>query len=86
MFTELTTRYIELKYSVAATRDDWNTLAQSAASAIKSIKADKEAVYRDGPKVHGVRQQSRLDVLDEREFRMCALFDNASDMAHRSIK
>lgn len=47
---------------------------------VKEIKAAKEKVYTDFPGVHGRFQQSQLDVLDIREYKACAMFDNISDM------
>jgi hypothetical protein len=82
--TEITARYINLKYA-AATKSDWRSLMLDAGSVIKTIKSEKEAVYTDGPKVHGARQASQLDILDEREFRISAVYDNAMNMMVRAI-
>lgn len=52
----------------------------SGSERTNAIKADKNEVYENGPKVHGARQQSRLDMLDQWEMKACAVFDNANDM------
>jgi hypothetical protein len=82
--TKITARYIDLKYA-AATKSDWRSLMVDAGSVIKLIRAEKEAVYTDGPKVHGARQASQLDILDEREVRMSAVYDNAMNMMVRAL-
>ena len=68
-------QYISLKHG-AHTVEQWKVLARRTAEVIEMIKCEKETVYAEGPSVHGRFTQSKLDVLDGREFRMCAIFDN----------
>lgn len=79
MNTELTARYIDAKYH-GATREALTALRKDVAVEIESIKAAKSDVFARYPGVHGRFQQSQLDVLDIREMKACALFDNVTAM------
>jgi len=81
---QISNRYISLKFS-AASREDWMGLAKDAAKIISLIKSEKSDVFANGPRVHGAAQQSQLDVLDMREQRMCAVFDNAQMAAYKLV-
>lgn len=76
---ELSTAYLDLKYGVV-TKAACKAVMGQAVNVLNAIKADKNEVYENGPKVHGARQQSRLDMLDQWEMKACAVFDNANDM------
>ncbi len=80
MNTELSARYITAKYSNLS-RAELLSLQNDASKELQSIKADKEAIY-SRPGIHGRYQQSQLDVLDIREQKVCAIFDNVSDMIY----
>lgn len=82
--TKITERYIALKYGEAP-RSEWKALMVDAGQVISAIKAEKSEIFTNGPKVHGRFQQSQLDILDEREFRMSAVYDNAMNMMVRAI-
>lgn len=75
----LAARYISAKYDNPS-RAELLQLQQDIAAELKSIKAEKEDVYTRYPGVHGRFQQSQLDVLDIREQKTCAMFDNLGDM------
>lgn len=79
MNTELSARYINAKYS-KVTRAELLALQQDVAKELIEIKAAKDQVFRDYPGVHGRFQHSQLDVLDIREQKVCAMFDNIGDM------
>lgn len=79
MDNTLTTRYINAKYSNTS-RDELVALRNDVSAELKAIKASKEKVYTDFPGVHGRFQQSQLDVLDIREYKVCAMIDSISDM------
>jgi len=53
-----------------------------AAKELVEIKNAKADLFDRYPGVHGRFQQSQLDVLDIRETKMCAMFDNLSDMIY----
>ncbi len=55
-------------------------LKDEAAKELVEIKNSKADLFKRYPGVHGRFQQSQLDVLDIRETKMCAMFDNLSDM------
>ncbi|EZQ14516.1 hypothetical protein [Aquamicrobium defluvii] len=74
--TYLANTYIELKYG-NATREDWKALMVAAGKELQEIKAAKSDVFKRYPNVHGRFQQSQLDVLDIREQKICAIYDNA---------
>lgn len=74
---EISRRYISAKYG-ETDKSGWKALAIDAAKVIEMVKAEKSEVFTNGPRVHGRRQQSQLDILDNREMRMCAVFDNAT--------
>lgn len=63
-----------------ATRSELLTLQDEAGKELKEIKAAKSDVYARFPGVHGRFQQSQLDVLDIRENKVCAMFDELSEM------
>lgn len=79
MNTELATRYIELKYG-NRTRAALLELQQDVTKELREIKAAKSDVFVRYPGVHGRFQQSQLDVLDIREQKACAMFDNIGEM------
>lgn len=81
MNTELSARYIAAKYNNLS-RNDLLSIQDDACQELKSIKAEKADVYARYPGVHGRFQQSQLDVLDIREQKVCAIFDNVSDMIY----
>lgn len=68
--------YIKLEYG-NATREDWKALMIAAGKELEVIKAAKSDVFARYPGVHGRFQQSQLDVLDIREQKTCAIYDNA---------
>lgn len=74
--TNLANTYINLKYG-NATREDWNNLMIAAGKEIEFIKSAKSDVFDRYPGVHGRFQHSQLDVLDIREQKICAIYDNA---------
>ena len=77
-------RYIELKYGKASNAD-WVELMKAAGSEIESIKSEKSDIFNRFPGVHGRFQQSQLDVLDIREQKACAIFDNAMNEVNRAL-
>ena len=79
MNTTLSARYIKAKYE-GASRVQLLELQQDVAKELREIKAAKEQVFRDYPGVHGRFQQSQLYVLDIREQKVSAIFDNIGDM------
>lgn len=79
MNTELSIRYIQAKYNIPS-RAELLELQQEVAAELRAIKAEKSDVYARYPGVHGRFQQSQLDVLDIREQKACAMFDNLGDM------
>lgn len=81
--SKLANDYIALKYG-APTKEACRSLMKQAASVIEGCKAAKSEVYAEGPKVHGARQQSRLDLLDMWEMKASAVFDNAMEMMARA--
>lgn len=72
----LANTYIELKYG-NATREDWKNLMIAAGKELEVIKSAKSDIFTRYPGVHGRFQHSQLDVLDIREQKICAIFDNA---------
>lgn len=84
MNTDLATRYIKAKYSKTS-REELIALRNDVSAELKAIKASKEKVYTDFPGVHGRFQQSQLDVLDIREYKVCAMIDNISDMIAKAV-
>lgn len=76
---ELSTSYLNLKFGVV-TKAACKSVMDQAANVLTAIKDAKGEVYTNGPKVHGARQQSRLDMLDQWEMKACAVFDNTSAM------
>ena len=79
MNTELNARYINAKYS-KVTIVELLTLHQDVAKELEKIKFATDQVFRDYPGVHGQFQHSHLEVLDIREQKVCAMFDNIGDM------
>ena len=77
--TTLAIRYIEAKYK-GATRAELFELQQDCSKELKTIKAEKSDVFNRFKGVHGRFQHSQLDVLDIREQKVCALFDNVGDL------
>jgi hypothetical protein len=75
---------INERYIIATIKGaDRNTLVNmrdEAAKELVEIKNAKADLFKRYPGVHGRFQQSQLDVLDIRETKMCAMFDNLSDM------
>lgn len=80
---ELSTAYLNLKFGTV-TKAACKSVMDQAASVLELCKSAKSEVYANGPSVHGARQQSRLDMLDQWENKACAVFDNASDMMHNA--
>lgn len=72
-------KYIEYKYGNAP-KAELIAFQKSVAAVIREIKQEKQAVYANGPAVHGRFQQSQLDVLDIHENKLCAIFDNTYDL------
>lgn len=72
----LAIQYINLKYG-NATREDWKALMFAAGKELQEIKDAKSDVFERYPGIHGRFQQSQLDVLDIREQKICAIYDNA---------
>lgn len=76
---KLSAQYINLKYGNAS-REDWKNLMISAIRELKDIKSAKSDIFQRYPGTHGRFQQSQLDVLDIREHKVCAIYDNAMNM------
>lgn len=79
MNTELSARYIAAKFTDVS-REALVLLRKDVAAELAAIKAAKSDVFVRYPGVHGRFQQSQLDVLDIREQKTCAMFDNISVM------
>ena len=79
MSFELTERYIKAKYNNVS-KTELIALRNDAANALTEIKSAKSEIYANGPHIHGRFQQSQLDVLDIQESKICAIFDNVSEM------
>lgn len=79
MNTEITTRYIEAKYK-GSSYEQLLKLRDDVIEELNTIKAEKSNVFTRYRGVHGRFQQSQLDVLDIRENKVCALFDNVNGM------
>ena len=79
--TSLNERYIiaTIKGADHATLMNMKDEVAKELIAIKDAKSD---VFRRFPGVHGRFQHSQLDVLGIRETKMCAMFDNLSDMIY----
>ena len=56
------------------------SMQDEASKELLEIQSAKTELFDRYPGVHGRFQQSQLDVLDIRETKMCAVFDNLSDM------
>ena len=79
--TSLNERYIIATIAGA----DLGTLLNmkdECAKELTEIKNAKSDVFNRFHGVHGRFQHSQLDVLDIRETKMCAMFDNLSDMIY----
>lgn len=79
----LTERYITAKYSKTS-REELIAIANDARAELEIIKYRKQEVYDRYPGVHGRFQQSQLDVLDIREYKVCAMLDNLDAMVVRA--
>lgn len=80
---DLSAAYLDLKFG-KATKSACKAVVDQASAVIALCKSEKSEVYVNGPSVHGARQFSRLDMLDQWENKACAVFDNASDMMHKA--
>lgn len=72
-------KFIQAKYT-RQTRDQLLTLRREIGAEIAEIKAAKNDVFARFKGVHGRFQQSQLDVLDTREYKACAMFDQVTGM------
>jgi hypothetical protein len=79
MELSLSERYIAAKYN-GATKEQLIQLRKDAVAELEIVKNRKQEIYDRYPRVHGRFQQSQLDVLDIREGKICAIFDNVSAM------
>lgn len=77
MNTELSARYIVAKIK-GGTVAELLQLRREIGQELEAIKAAKNDVFNRYPGVHGRFQHSQLDVLDIREQKVCAMFDNVS--------
>ena len=82
--SSLSVEYIDLKYS-KYTKEDCKKIMIKAIEVMKDCKKSKEYVYTNGPKVHGVREQIQLDMLDIWETRACQIYDNVLDMMNKAL-
>ncbi len=78
-FKALSEAYMNLRFS-QRTRAGCLAVRKQAACVIEGCKAEKAEIYTNGPKVHGARQRSRLDLLDVWQGKAEAIFDNVNDM------
>jgi hypothetical protein len=79
MNTELSIKYINAKYGNPSAFD-LIELRKEAAAEIDAIREEKEDIYRKYPRAHGRFQQSQLDVLDIREQKARAVYQNVCKM------
>ncbi|QDP66975.1 MAG: hypothetical protein Unbinned3138contig1000_17 [Prokaryotic dsDNA virus sp.] len=79
----LAEQYIAAKYG-NPTRADLIALRKKVGAEIETIKDEKSDVFRRYTGVHGRFQESQLDVLDIREQKASAMFDNISVMIGRA--
>jgi len=79
MTYSLNERYI-IATIAGAPLEELVAMKAEAAKELIAIKNAKADLFKRYPGVHGRFQQSQLDVLDIRETKMCAMFDNLSDM------
>ncbi len=73
MDTTLGQRYVKAQYG-KVTAEEIASLRADAVAELSAIKAAKAAIHEKAG-VHGRFQQSQLDVLDIREFKVCAIID-----------
>ena len=74
---ELTKAYLDVKYG-NVTKEECQKVIDQANELIIECKKAKEEIYKSGPKVHGARQQSQLDMIDIWENKACAIYDNVT--------
>jgi len=79
--TSLSERYI-IATIAGADLDTLLDIKSEVAKELIAIKDAKSDVFKRFPGVHGRFQHSQLDVLGIREIKMCAMFDNLSDMIY----
>ena len=79
MNTELSIKYINAKYGNPSAFD-LVELRKDAAAELEEIRNEKEDIYRKYPRAHGRFQQSQLDVLDIREQKVRAIYENVKKM------
>lgn len=72
-------KFINAKHSNAS-KVELVSLRKEAAKELREIKAAKDDVFNRHKGVHGRFQQSQLDVLDIREYKVCAIIDNLDSM------
>ena len=77
--TSLNERYI-IATVKGADRAVLLSMQEEASLELVEIRNARAELFDRYPRVHGRFQQSQLDVLDIRETKMCAVFDNLSDM------
>lgn len=82
--SNLTEAYVNLKYGTPS-KNACRELMKQAAAVIEGCKKAKEEIYTNGPKVHGARQQSQLDLLDIWENKACAVYDNTMEMMNKAL-
>ncbi len=73
MDTTLGQRYVKVQYG-KADKAEMFSLRNDAIAELGAIKAAKAAIHAKAG-VHGRFQQSQLDVLSIREFKVCAIID-----------
>jgi len=79
--TSLNERYI-ISTIAGAPLEELMAMKAEAAKELIAIKDAKSDVFKRFPGVHGRFQHSQLDVLGIRETKMCAMFDNLSNMIY----
>ena len=77
--TSIAIEFINAKYG-NADKVELIALRKEAAKELREIKAEKDDVFNRYEGVHGRFQHSQLDVLDIREYKVCAIIDNLDNM------
>lgn len=77
--TSIAIKFINAKYD-NADKVELVNLRKKAAKELREIKAAKDDVFNRFKGVHGRFQHSQLDVLDIREYKICAVIDNLDNM------
>lgn len=72
-------KFTNAKYSNAS-KVELTSLRKEAAKELREIKSAKDDVFNRYKGVHGRFQHSQLDVLDIREYKVCAIIDSLDNM------